>query len=425
MPKTSAIEPRWVLYKNQLYQVSEFAHLPPKERPRATCPLCEQPVVLKLGKVNAHHYAHAQEADCVAGYPETALHLNTKFHFYNELLQATVKVLRVQQQCDGVGCVKRRRVVWIKDWDAVEVEYRMDPFRPDVALLRQGKVIGAIEILVTHAVDQRKAEFFEEQNTSWSDIRAKESLYHGEKAWRAAKPLPLDANCSEVDDWTCTPCQERRAEFERRREFERLNYTETYRAKMVDYYFPSGKKHREVFFVKRQFKDGECVRAWVETEKWNVVRSVEGVVNNAALRTLAHAVNAEIEAQRAKGTTVDAFMGWRQWVKGSKFSPKDTDRFPFNWAWDGRQKKWLQQEQSELERVSSRSRLTDFRNMFLSHKARELVTPPPSSTEKYVCIFCGQATDDWFCRESDGSCRCNDCLRNGRAKPTRLPKPNS
>lgn len=54
---------------------------------------------------------------------------------------------------------------------------------------------------------------------------------------------------------------------ERQREFARLNYTETYRAKMVDSYFPSGKKHREVFFVKKQFKGGQCVRVWAETEK--------------------------------------------------------------------------------------------------------------------------------------------------------------
>lgn len=192
MPKSSTIDPGWVLYKDQLYHVSEFAHLPPKERPRATCPLCNLAVVLKLGKVRTHHYAHVQESDCAAGSPETALHLNTKFHFYNELLQAAVKTLRVKQGCQGCSAVTTR--VWLKDWDEVRVEYQMDPFRPDIALLKNSVVIGALEILVTHAVDERKATFFDEQNIRWAEIRASESIYLGEKAWRATKPLPINAN---------------------------------------------------------------------------------------------------------------------------------------------------------------------------------------------------------------------------------------
>ena len=339
MPKSSTIDPQWVLCNDVLCNVSEFAHLPPKERPRAICPLCSQPVVLKLGKVRAHHYAHAQESDCTAGSPETALHLNTKFHFYNELSQATVKTLRVKLECAGCSATTTR--VWLKDWDEVQVEYQMDLFRPDIALLRSGVVVGAIEILVTHTVDERKAAFFGEQGIKWAEMRASEPLYLGEKAWRATNHLPLDTNCSDLDEWTCAPCQKRRAEMERQREFARLNYTEIYRAKMVDYYFPSGKKHREVFFVKRQFKNGQCVRAWVETEKRRIVRSVEGVVNNAALRVLTDAVAAEIQGQRDRGTVVDAFMKWREWVKSQKFSPKDTDHFPFNWAWDERLKQWF------------------------------------------------------------------------------------
>ena len=79
------INPQWVKVNDQIRRVSDYAHLPPSLRPKVRCPLCLEPVIMKLGQVKFHHYAHQPDRICVATQPETALHLNTKFHIYEQL----------------------------------------------------------------------------------------------------------------------------------------------------------------------------------------------------------------------------------------------------------------------------------------------------------------------------------------------------
>lgn len=147
--------------------MSEFAHLARGQRSETVCPLCERQVRLKLGQIVRHHYAHQSEATCAAKHWETALHLNTKFHFHRQLMEARSSgaVLFFEKHCRGfhaaaAACLRRQREEWVEGWDHVEVELRTGSFRPDIALLREGRVVADVEVLVTHAVDEPKAKYF-------------------------------------------------------------------------------------------------------------------------------------------------------------------------------------------------------------------------------------------------------------------------
>ena len=71
---------QWVKVNGETHHVSDFAHLPPQQRLEAYCPVCGHQVLLKLGKVRVHHAAHYEGIVCAATQPETAIHLNSKYH---------------------------------------------------------------------------------------------------------------------------------------------------------------------------------------------------------------------------------------------------------------------------------------------------------------------------------------------------------
>lgn len=205
MINRNQVEPKWVLVEGILRDVSEFALLKPQHRPPALCPLCKLPVVLKLGTVKVHHYAHVREASCPASLAETALHLNTKFHLYHQLQGARERRLFVEQLCER--CHQNTQPhLWTMAWDDVQVEYRLDAARPDIVLLAQGRVLTALEILVTHAVDERKIAYFAAQEIPWLEIPASPELYLEPSAWNTTHPLPVACSSVPYPEWICPEC---------------------------------------------------------------------------------------------------------------------------------------------------------------------------------------------------------------------------
>lgn len=367
MVNPGPIEPRWVLVEGALHDVSEFAHLKPKQRPPAACPLCELSVVLKLGSRKVHHYAHAREAGCPACQPETALHLNTKFHFADQLEKAPEKQLWIEQTCQNCR-VERQRLVWVQDWDTVQVEYRLESARPDIALLAQGRVMATLEILVTHAVDERKAAYFAEQEIPWLEIPASPQLYEPPTAWTAAAPLPIRSRDIPYAAWICPECvlkeererpqrerEKRRYEEQLQREIARQQFLSeivTHAAMMVDIYFAQGKKYRDIFYVKRRVKDGFCLKAWVENRKKTTLHAIVSInnqpVGNRALHQIKAFMDGHLERLRGQGRTVDVVVDWRKWEPGKKFVAQDFDRYPFRYDWDASLQRWI----AESERVA-------------------------------------------------------------------------
>jgi hypothetical protein len=332
------VGPKWVLVNGKLRDVSEFAHVQPRVRPATTCPICQRNVILKLGSVRTHHYAHRPEDICIASQPETALHINAKFHIYNELLRA--QKLYISEPCRAY-CGRKRLKVWLQGWDKVEVEYAVSSFRPDVTLLSNNRVMGAIEVLVTHSVQEQKAHYFAEANIPWLEVKPEETFYQGESAWTTISPIPFYRIHPLAEEWICDQCTDAERARIKRAEYEQSNYEGIHAAKMVDFYFRSGKKYREVYFVMKLVRNNEWVKAWVKTERNQVIASIEGPITKESLGTLNRAVKRNIAELQQKGALIDEFMEWRLWIKGNRFIARDTGNYPFRYHWDAAQSKWV------------------------------------------------------------------------------------
>jgi hypothetical protein len=169
---------QWVLVAGETRHVSEFANLIPGLRPEASCPVCGKPVIFKLGNERIHHAAHHEDAICAATQPETAIHLNSKYHIQKEL--SATKSLKLWHRCAGwtfeqqhYGCHKdiQQALEYARDWNRVEVEWPYGKYRLDVALLRDDRVVCAIEVLVTHPSEEGKIEYLKQQGLAWAEIR--------------------------------------------------------------------------------------------------------------------------------------------------------------------------------------------------------------------------------------------------------------
>ncbi len=134
------------------------------------CPGCHAGLVLRKGEVRVPHFAHKADGFCS---PETALHLGIKTWIARMLCRRLRGVRRgvprLRVPCGGRRDAFEREgpapcpgEAWLHladlDFDQVRVEEATpDDLRPDVLLLKQGRPILGIEVLVTHAVDSTKA----------------------------------------------------------------------------------------------------------------------------------------------------------------------------------------------------------------------------------------------------------------------------
>lgn len=121
------------------------------------CPACGCRVILRKGSVKTAHFAHDRDAVCAQ---ETILHKTAKL-----LIQKAVRdwkkgegerpaFVRACQICSG----KAEQPVPDKVDDAL-LEYRLpNGYVVDVALMVNGEVEAAVEVHVTHAVDETKAQ---------------------------------------------------------------------------------------------------------------------------------------------------------------------------------------------------------------------------------------------------------------------------
>ncbi|MEO5568453.1 MAG: competence protein CoiA family protein [Gemmatimonadaceae bacterium] len=198
----------WVVCDGIRVPVSSFGALPRRARPEAHCPECRDVVTLKLGNERRHHAAHRAGSVCGALNPETALHINVKCHIAAELSKAIGQgaTLRVRRGCLAERCSQTTDESWMDHWDAVAVEFRLvGPVGhrvPDIALMKEGRVVAAIEVLVSHAVDAEKAAMLEVLDVPWIEVRAAERLYHQPDAWTIAAPLNAERD-SVAAGWRC------------------------------------------------------------------------------------------------------------------------------------------------------------------------------------------------------------------------------
>jgi hypothetical protein len=300
----------WVLVDGQPRSVSDFAELPPRRRPRPSCPLCGRRLTLKLGRIRRHHAAHAPNDACAATAPETALHIDTKLYLAAQLRAAVGSdpTLLIRRRCEGTlheKCDVVRDERWAQGWNEVDVESGVaagSRLRPDILLAKNGVPIAAIEVLVSHRVPDEKAAALENAGVPWIEVRANSGLLEGETAWSVSGALPAvrvgRAGASRT--WRCD------AHLRRSR---RLRG-----ARVVDVYRPGGVHYRSLYRVDEQTVEEAVVALVLRRDGREVASHVcddTSEAQRSAWRALRIAFTEDVQRLIGQGTGFhDSPMRW-------------------------------------------------------------------------------------------------------------------
>jgi hypothetical protein len=331
---------QWVLLDGEIRHVSDFAHITPRQRPAVICPVCNGPVIMKLGPERVHHCAHRPGDACAATQPETILHLNTKFHLYHQICQSSQVVIR--EACAGrYGCPNFRDAVWLRGWDKVEVECSIGSRRPDIAVLCNQRVCGAIEVRVTHAVDAAKARYLAEMEIPWAEVIGTEGLYRGDAAWTAAQPLPVARRYPEAS-WLCPDCQRRMHDAAVEAEFRRHNHTQIHCWRLVDFYYPSNKKYRDTYVVMERVVDGQPMELWLTRDDGEILAKTAAPLTKEASAQLNAAFSRDLERRR-HSAVVDNPMSWVRGAPpgGCQIMHTSNERYPPRYWWCTKNQRWF------------------------------------------------------------------------------------
>ncbi|MBX3409558.1 MAG: hypothetical protein KF859_06700 [Phycisphaeraceae bacterium] len=164
------------------------------------CPGCRGAVVARRGPSRRWHFAHAAGAACT---PESAEHAAAKLLLAEVLgREESRRGVRVPVVCDGCG--RGEPVPLSLIFDRTSVEERLGAYVVDVALWRGERMVGAVEVRRTHAVDPAKASGLD---VPWVELGAAE-IIADPLAW---KPLAGDLHRvrSEAGAHVCSVCEGR------------------------------------------------------------------------------------------------------------------------------------------------------------------------------------------------------------------------
>jgi len=334
----------WALHEGRLRHVSDFAHLAPRERPPVSCPVCREPVTLKLGEVNAHHAAHREASTCPAQTWETALHLNTKHHLAAALRAAApLGTLVVRHRCSRragvlgetvavpglVPCAAVHDVPFVDGWDEVQVEVGLATTRPDLLLRRGGQPVALLEVRHTHAITAHKLERLATLGVPWAEVVASRGLYAELTAWAADTPLTVlrTDGCAQ---WWCDAHRPTRSR--RRRGGEHAGPEAAWAARVVDRYLPDGQWVRDVVYLTGTRAGRRVHGATMRRRDDDAMRvSLPNGTTAGVLRAAHAAFVAWAATCRAAGERVDSPMSWAPaaslgddangWVAGTSLYP--------------------------------------------------------------------------------------------------------
>ncbi|AFV22368.1 hypothetical protein Mpsy_0155 [Methanolobus psychrophilus R15] len=131
------------------------------------CPDCGEKMMAKVGDLRAHHFAHYANSTHT-GTGESIVHSNSKLCLYHylknhlEKRQSPSTTLRFKFNAFDTQ-YHTTRYSPLQNIDSIELEYRSQiEYVPDVALLSQGELHTAIEIVHTHDDSPEKKEFYQE-----------------------------------------------------------------------------------------------------------------------------------------------------------------------------------------------------------------------------------------------------------------------
>lgn len=190
---------------------------------RYTCLGCGQPVKLRRGEVRVPHFSHLGDVRFACS-RESVEHQAAKRLVARRLEEGR---LGVRVPCEGENCGKTlAKSLSVRPGAKVRLEVQVDPFRADVAVLREDRPVLAVEVLVTHEVSKEKAEAL---SVPFVEVYAS-SVLRGQKMLKVRRQTVFPA--FECD--SCKYAREGREQAERQRlereEEERLRHEERRRA---------------------------------------------------------------------------------------------------------------------------------------------------------------------------------------------------
>ena len=153
------------------------------------CPICDNEVVLKRGKVRRPHFAHKPDTGCSGEGVRHRVAKQMIYLMYLRTVRTVTTSVTIFRRCPN--CSQGVLFSQTPQYDDVAREVNVGRYRVDVALLRDGIPVSGIEIRDTHPVDQSKWDAFKELRFPCIEVAAKDVIYMWEydlKSWR--QPFP-------------------------------------------------------------------------------------------------------------------------------------------------------------------------------------------------------------------------------------------
>ena len=109
----------------------------------------------------------------------------------------------------------------------------------------------------------------------------------------------------------------------------------------MDFYYSTGKKYREWYFIKVRYRNGQPVKTYLENaETRKSIHTIYSPPSQAIYKQLHRAFIDIVREKGKKAQVVDAeITRWQPWEYGSKTYPRNLDDFPFQYIFEN--SKWV------------------------------------------------------------------------------------
>jgi hypothetical protein len=386
--------------------------------------------------VRVDHAAHHEGVICAVSQPETAMHLNAKYHLQRELRRA--ENLLVTQRCAGMEfegqylpCPDdaKRKLIFSVGWENVEVEWSIGRFRADVALRRGEETIAVIEVLVSHPSEPQKIGYLNRERIPWIEIRVTPEFYAGGNPWTADKALDTERQSKgHHGPWQCSFCagmvkkSEEQREARQRQEAERTQRIafarqfETKFIRLIDFYYPSGKKYRSLYEIQDRYKDEQIIYSQLQevgSSRQNI-KTQSPPISDATYDQLKQALQIHLADLKKfyPHWLIDASRDWM--IAPQRFHPKmfmDPERFPYNYEFSNGRWRRVEPVKSRQGRPYPSHHELPLGNLSDPIQGAGIGNAISFLDEKLTCVKCGTVTDNWVTRVSglDKTCICREC----------------
>lgn len=183
------------------------------------CPRCGDEVILRRGEIKIAHFAHKAESACTS---ESIAHKTAKlliFHAFSDWKSSHGQELIVEVGCDfQIYCSNTVKYPIRDKVTAAHIEYPIGLHRADIMFTTGDKPVLAVEVKVSHAVDEHKAETLP---VYFIEVDAQDVIKnpHVLRDIRHKQNREYSADSGHQHNWksehrTCSQCKSNMREFE-------------------------------------------------------------------------------------------------------------------------------------------------------------------------------------------------------------------